>query len=313
MTILVTGGAGFLGRQLIRSLLQRYPAASILAADTVAAPPVDPRVASRVGTVTDAAFIASLVTSDTTAVYHLAAVLSGQAEGEFDTGMAVNVDATRALLDACRALPTAPRFVFTSTVAVYGGDLPAVVTDDTTIVPQSSYGAEKAIAEVLVREYSRRGFIDGVICRVPTVAVRPGVPNSAVSSFVSGIIREPIAGLESVCPVPLDAPLWISSPRTVTANLIHAGAMDTARLGPGRAVNLPGIMVTAATMLDGLERLVGPEARARVRHAIDDRIARIILTWPGAFDASRALALGFTGDRDIDSLISEYLATRATA
>ena len=173
--------------------------------------------------------------------------------------------------------------------------------------------AEKAIAEILVREYSRRGFIDGVICRVPTVAVRPGVPNSAVSSFVSGIIREPVAGVESVCPVPLDAPLWITSPRTVTANLIHAGAVDSARLGPSRAVNLPGIMVTPAAMLDGLERLVGPEARARVRHAIDDRIARIILTWPGAFDASRALALGFTGDRDIDSLISEYLATRASA
>jgi nucleoside-diphosphate-sugar epimerase len=164
-----------------------------------------------------------------------------------------------------------------------------------------------------VREYSRRGFIDGVICRVPTVAVRPGVPNSAVSSFVSGIIREPVAGLESVCPVPLDAPLWITSPRTVTANLIHAGAIDTSRLGPARSVNLPGIMVTAAAMLDGLERLVGREARARVRHEIDDRIARIILTWPGAFDVSRASALGFTGDGDIDSLIAEYLATRASA
>jgi nucleoside-diphosphate-sugar epimerase len=313
MTILVTGGAGFLGQRLIASLLARHPGASVVAADTAPSPAVNPRIASRVGSILDPAFVSAIVTPGTTAVYHLAAVLSGQAEGEFDRGMAVNVDGTRALLEACRALPAPPRFVFTSTVAVYGGELPAVVTDDTAIVPQSSYGAEKTIAEVLVREYSRRGFVDGVICRVPTVAVRPGVPNSAVSSFVSGIIREPVAGLESVCPVPLDAPLWITSPDTITANLVHAGSLDTSRLGPSRSVNLPGIMVTAATMLDGLERLVGPEARRRVRHAIDDRIARIILTWPGAFDVSRALSLGFTADRDVDGLISEYLATRATA
>ena len=313
MTILVTGGAGFLGRRVIASLLRRHPDASVIAADTVAAPVTDRRILSRVGTVTDPAFVSAILPPAVTAVYHLAAVLSGQAEGEFDTGMAVNVDGTRALLEACRRLPAPPRFVFTSTVAVYGGELPAVVTDDTVIVPQSSYGAEKTIGEVLVREYSRRGFVDGIICRVPTVAVRPGVPNSAVSSFVSGIIREPVAGLEALCPVPLDAPLWITSPDTVTTNLMHAGHLDTARLGPSRAVNLPGILVTPATMLDGLERLVGPEARARVRHAIDDRIARIILTWPGAFDVSRALALGFTADRDVDALISEYLATRATA
>jgi len=317
----VTGGAGFLGQRLIGLLLRRYPNASLISADTVASPSTDRRITSRLGTVTDPAFVSDIVGPDVTAVYHLAAVLSGQAEGEFDTGMAVNVDGTRNLLEACRratasgsgAEPRPPRFVFTSTVAVYGGTLPPVVTDDTAIVPQSSYGAEKSICEVLVREYSRRGFLDGIICRVPTVAVRPGVPNSAVSSFVSGIIREPVAGLEAVCPVPLDAPLWISSPDTVTANLAHAGSLDTAGLGPGRAVNLPGILVTPATMLDSLERLVGSEARARVRHAIDDRIARIILTWPGAFDASRALALGFTADRDIDALISEYLATRVTA
>ena len=145
--------------------------------------------------------------------------------------MRVNVDATRTLLEACRRLETPPRFVFTSTVAVFGGALPDVVPDDVAVLPQSSYGAAKAIAELLVNEYSRRGFIDGIVCRLPTVAVRPGAPNSAMSSFVSGIIREPLAGIDSVCPVPLDTRLWISSPDVVTRNLLHAARVDDVGAG----------------------------------------------------------------------------------
>ena len=307
MTILVTGAAGFLGQRLIAALMARDRSLTVVAADTSPTPGGDPRIDVRVGSIGDPSFVASLVTGGTGAVYHLAAVLSGQAEGEFDAGMAVNVDGTRGLLEACRSAGKRPRFVFTSTVAVYGGDLPEVVTDDTPIVPQSSYGAEKAIAEILVREYSRRGFVDGIICRVPTVAVRPGAPNSAVSSFVSGIIREPVAGIDALCPVPLDTRLWISSPDTVTANLVHAGALDASRLGPARAVNLPGLSATAGEMLDSLARLAGPDARARVGAAIDDRIARIVCTWPGVFDVSRALALGFRADGDVDALVGEYV------
>ena len=313
MKILVTGAAGFLGQRLIAALLRDDPALAVVAADTMPCPLAGDRVDSRVGTITDAGFVAGIVDADTAAVYHLAAVLSGQAEGEFDTGLVVNVDGTRALLEACRRLQAPARLVFSSTVAVYGGPLPPVVSEETAIVPQSSYGAAKTIGEVLVREYSRRGYVDGVICRVPTVAVRPGRPNSAVSSFVSGIIREPVAGVETVCPVPLDTTLWICSPDAATGNLAHAGRIPSRGLGPDRAVNLPGLSVSAGQMLDSLERLAGPEARARVACAVDDRIARIVCTWPGRFDVGRALALGFTADRDVDAIVRQFLETRPAA
>ena len=162
-------------------------------------------------------------------VFHLAAVLSGQSESEFDLGLAVNFDATRQLLERCRGLGRAPRLVFTSTIAVYGGRLPAVVPEDMALRPDLSYGAEKAMTELLILDYARRGFISAVVCRVPTVAIRPGVPNSALSSFVSGIVREPLAGVESVCPVPLDTRIWITSPAVVIQNLVHAAVCRATR------------------------------------------------------------------------------------
>src|SRR5205085_3317577 len=165
---------------------------------------------------------------DVDVVFHLAAVLSGQSEAEFDVGMQVNLDATRSLLEACRALGRPVRFVFSSTVAVFGADLPDVVPEDSVLQPQSSYGTAKAMTEILLREYSRRGFVDGIAVRLATVTVRGGKPNSALSSFVSGIIREPLAGIESVCPVPLDTKIWITSPDVVTSNLVHAGRVPAA-------------------------------------------------------------------------------------
>ena len=248
MKILVTGAAGFLGRRLTAALLAGVPGlpkvSKLVAVDTVACPIDDPRVDCKTGTITDGHFTRSIVEADVDAVYHLAAVVSGQAEAEFDLGMRVNVDATRALLEACRRLETPPRFIFASSLAVYGGALPAIVPDDAAVVPQSSYGAEKAIAELLVQEYSRRRFVDGIVCRLPTVAVRPGAANAAASSFVSGIIREPLAGIDTVCPVPLDTRLWITSPELVTANLVHASRVQASTLEDRRAVNLPGLSVT---------------------------------------------------------------------
>ncbi len=314
MKILVTGAAGFLGRRLTAALLAGVPGlpkvSKLVAVDTVACPIDDPRVDCKTGTITDGHFTSSIVEADVDAVYHLAAVVSGQAEAEFDLGMRVNVDATRALLEACRRLEAPPRFIFASSLAVYGGVLPAVVPDDAAVVPQSSYGAEKAIGELLVQEYSRRRFVDGIVCRLPTVAVRPGAPNAAASSFVSGILREPLAGIDTVCPVPLDTRLWITSPDLATTNLVHAARVQTSDLEDRRTVNLPGLSVTPEDMLDSLERVAGAAVRARVRCELDRRIMQIVCTWPGAFDASRALGLGFTADRDVDAIVRQFMAER---
>jgi nucleoside-diphosphate-sugar epimerase len=314
MKVLITGAAGFLGSRVIRALLSNSSGLAevsrIVAADTVPCPIADPRVDSRIGTILQPEFIGSIVERDVDVIFHLAAVLSGQSEADFDLGMRVNVEATRSLLEACRAFRRPPRFVFSSTVAVFGGDLPDVVPEDSVLQPRASYGTAKAIAELLVSEYSRRGFVDGISCRLATVTVRPGAPNSALSSFVSGIIREPLAGVDAICPVPLDTRLWVSSPDIVTRNLLHAVRVPASALDGRVAVNLPGLCVTPALMLASLERAGGAAARAHVRTEIDPAVARIVSTWPGALDDSRARRLGFTGDRDFDEVVRQYVEER---
>jgi nucleoside-diphosphate-sugar epimerase len=311
MKILVTGAAGFLGGRVINALLDGVaglPAVSkIVAADLAPCPIDDERIDRRIGTITDPDFVSSIVHRDVDVIYHLAAVLSGQAEAEFDTGMQVNLDATRHLLETCRRLKSPPRFIFTSTIAVFGAPLPDVVPEDLVPRPKSSYGAEKVIGEFLVAEYARKGFIEAVVGRVPTVAIRPGRPNSAMSSFVSGIIREPLAGEESHCPVPLDTRLWITSPDVITQNLVHAARIAVSALEGRPALNLPGLCVTPGQMLDSLERLAGADTRARVRCEIDPRVEPIVCSWPGAFDISGALRLGFSVDRDMDSIVRQYM------
>ncbi len=314
MTVLVTGGAGFLGAQLIASLLDPASGlpsdARIVSVDLAPCPVDHQRVASHAVSLLDPELDA-LVTDDVRVVIHLAAVVSGQAEAEFDLGLQVNVDGTRRLLEACRRRGHAPRVVFASTIAVFGGILPPLVPDDWIVAPESSYGAGKLIAETLVVEYTRRRFVDGLVCRLPTVAIRPGRPNTAVSSFVSGIVREPLAGIDAVLPVPLDTRIWLCSPATAVRNLVHAATVPAAALGRRPVLNLPGISVTAAEMLDSLERVAGSEVRARVRHEPDPRIMAIVRTWPGAFELERPLHLGFTVDANIDAVIREYMDNRA--
>lgn len=310
--IVVTGGAGFLGSRLIKALLAAkeegnfLPFDSILSVDLAPSPVNDPRVQSITGDIADPDFISTAITKGTVAVYHMAAVLSGQSEAEFDTGMRVNVDGTRALLEAARATGEMPRFVFTSSLAVFGGKMPDVVPETLALLPQSSYGAEKAIGEILVGDYSRRGFIDGRVCRLPTIVVRPGKPNSAASSFASGIIREPLSGIASNNPVPSETRMWLSSPDAAVRNLVHAVNVDGDALGINRVLNLPGICVTVKEMLDSLERIAGAETRALVDEQPEQRVIDIVCSWPGDFDVSRPLALGFVSDTDFDAVVCQY-------
>ena len=264
MNIVVTGGAGFLGSRVIRSLLQAQdagrlpvPVDSVVSLDLAPCPVEDPRVSSRVGDMADPAVLAEAITADTAGIFHLAAVLSGGAEQDFNLALRVNVDATERLLEAARGTGARPRFVFTSSLAVFGSAVPTVVPEDLATQPESTYGATKAIGELLVNEYSRKGYVDGRVCRLPTISVRPGKPNSAASSFASGIIREPLQGLQAELPVPEDTRMWLSSPDTAVQNLVHAFIVESERLGGWRVLNIPGVSVTVAEMLDALEAVGG--------------------------------------------------------
>lgn len=322
MRVLITGGAGFLGQALTRHLLQRgrlqgangtdQPIDGITIIDAVAAPqlPDTGRITQIVGDVTDRNMLDSAIDTNTSAVFHLAAVVSGQAEADFDLGMSVNVDGTRTLLEACRAAGHRPRLVFASSVAVYGGDLPPVVLDTTPLTPQSSYGVQKAIGELLVSDCTRKGFIDGRSLRLPTVTVRPGRPNAAASSFASGIIREPLNGEESICPVDRSTRMWVISPETAVRCLVIGHELAPDALRHNRGVNLPGLSVTVDEMVASLGRVAGGDAVARIRWQPDPRIVRLVDTWPGRFEPARARALGFPVDAGFDDIVRAYAATR---
>jgi len=318
MKVVITGGAGFLGQRLARRLLtrgrltdtqgQEQAIEQIVLLDVVAATGFDdPRVRAVTGDIADAELLDRIIDRDTAAVFHLAAVVSSQAEADFELGMRINLDASRLLLERCRALGHRPKVVFTSSVAVYGGALPAVVDDGTALNPQSSYGTQKAIGELLVNDYSRRGFVDGRVLRLPTISVRPGKPNLAASSFASGIIREPLAGLEAICPVGPGTRLWLLSPRQAIECLIAGHELPAEALGSSRTINLPGLTVSVGEMVAALEHVAGQEAVQRVRWQPDANIQRIVGSWPGAWDTSRARELGLTGDADFEGIVRAYI------
>jgi nucleoside-diphosphate-sugar epimerase len=318
MKVVITGGAGFLGQRLARKILEQgrltdsngreSEVTSLVLVDVVAANDFgDARVKSVVGDIADADLVREVISADVDSVFHLAAIVSGQAEADFDLGMRINLDATRLLLEACRAHGKQPKFVFTSSVAVYGGKLPELVLDSTALNPRSSYGMQKAIGELLVNEYSRRGFIDGRVLRLPTISVRPGKPNKAASSFASGIIREPLNGEDAVCPVPPETRLWLLSPRGAIAALFSGHELAAESLQDSRTLNLPGLSVTVAEMLAALKRVAGEEAVGRIRWERDATVERIVGGWPAAWDASRARALGLEADADFDAIVRAYI------
>ena len=255
----------------------------------------------------DRALLEGVVDAETTSIFHLAAIVSGMAEADFDIGMRVNLDATRTLLEVCRARAHHPRVVFTSSVAVFGGDLPEIVPETLALTPQTSYGTQKAIGELLINDYTRKGYIDGRALRLPTISVRPGKPNAAASSFASGIIREPLNGREAICPVGPEARMWLLSPRTAIECLITAHELPGDALGFNRALNLPGLSVTVGDMAAALERVAGPEVARLITWERDPRLEQMVLGWPGALDAGRARHLRFPADESFDALILQYM------
>jgi D-erythronate 2-dehydrogenase len=317
MRIVITGGAGLLGSRLARAILARGALADargdkrevreLVLLDVVPARFDDRRVSAVTGDLADPALIERVVTRDTDAVFHLAAVVSGQAEAEFDVGMRVNVDATRLLLERCRKLAQPPKFVFTSSLAVFGGNLPDPVPDDALLTPQTSYGAQKAIGELLVYDMTRKGFIDGRSLRLPTVTVRPGKPNKAASSFASGIIREPLNGVDAPCPVAASTRVWVSSPRTVIANLLVGHDVAAARFAHTRSINVPGMCVGVGEMVDALRRVAGDAVADRVKWQPDPVIERIVATWPPRFAPVLGPSLGMHADEDFEAIIRQYI------
>ncbi|SAL57297.1 D-erythronate dehydrogenase [Caballeronia humi] len=314
MKILITGGAGFLGQRLARRLLDRgelngQPITEMVLLDVVAGNDFgDKRVRVETGDIADRSVLERAIDTKTEAIFHLAAIVSGQAEADFDLGMRINLDASRLLLEVCRALGHAPRVLFTSSVAVYGGALPDVVQDDTALNPQSSYGTQKAIAELLLSDYSRRGFVDGRVLRLPTISVRPGKPNAAASSFASGIIREPLNGERAICPVDGETRLWLLSPKSAIEALIAGLEIDREKLGNRPVVNLPGLSVSVNEMIEALREVAGEEAVARIDRQRDERIEKIVGSWPGAWNPERAEQLGLQGDKTFADVIRAYIA-----
>lgn len=318
MRVLITGGTGFIGGKLATALLRegtltldegaprRIERITLFDAGSGEGVPQDPRVEVVTGDITDAATVRWLARG-ADLVWHLAAVVSAAAEADFDLGMAVNVDGTRLLLEALRATGRRPRLVFTSGFAVLGGELPDVVTDETAPTPQTSYGMEKAVGELLVADYSRKGFVDGRSLRLPTIVVRPGRPNKAASTFASSIIREPLAGHEAVCPVSRDTAIYILSPRRAIEALLRAMQLTDAAWGVNRTLSLPGITVTIGEMLDTLAAVAGETVAGRVRIAPDPAIQRIVASWPVRVEARRAKALGFAADGSFEEIVRSHV------
>lgn len=309
MRILITGAAGMIGRKLTARLLADgslggRPIRQLILHDIVPPEAAPPHLALT-GDLGGSA--ATLIAHRPDVIFHLAGVVSGEAEADFDLGYAVNLDGTRALFDAIRLAGYAPRLVYASTTAVFGGPFPDEIPDDFAPTPQSSYGTQKLIGEALLSDYTRRGFFDGIGLRLPTICVRPGKANRAASSFFSGIIREPLNGLPASLPVARDWVHTMASPRAAVGFFLHAATLDTAPIGPRRNLTLPGVAVTVAEQIEALRRVAGADVVALIRDEPDPAVWAIVQTWPRRFAASRAKAMGFQAETSFDQIVQAYI------
>ena len=318
MHILILGAAGMVGRKLVDRLvtdgrLGNNEITKMTLHDVVAAK--KPEKISFPVEVLSGDFAISgvpekLVAGRPDVVFHLAAIVSGEAELDFDKGYRINLDGTRMLFDAIRLVGGGykPRVVFTSSIAVFGAPFPDAIGDEFFNTPLLSYGTQKAIGELLLADYTRRGFMDGVGIRLPTICIRPGLPNKAASGFFSGILREPLAGQEAILPVSEDVRHWHASPRSAVGFLVHAGTMDTARIGPRRNLTMPGISATVGEQIAALKRVAGEKVASRIKREPDPFIVGIVAGWPRNFDPKRALELGFTtAEKSFDDIIRIHI------
>jgi nucleoside-diphosphate-sugar epimerase len=317
MHILITGAAGMIGRKLTERLvidraLGDQPVEKLTLIDVVA--PVRPRgfsdhVKTRTADLAEPGVAEKAISERPDVIFHLAGVVSGEAETDFEKGYRVNLDGMRALLEAVRRAGGGykPKFIFTSSIAVFGAPFPDAIPDEYHLTPLTSYGTQKAMCELLLADYHRRGFLDGVGIRLPTIAVRPGKPNKAASGFFSGIIREPLAGQETILPVGDDVMHWHASPRSAVGFLLHAADLTREQLGSRINLTMPGVCCTVGEQIAALRRIAGDTVAARIRREPDELVAQIVSGWPRRFDASRALALGFAVESDFDSIIRVHI------
>ncbi|MFK0687824.1 D-erythronate dehydrogenase [Mesorhizobium sp. IMUNJ 23033] len=315
MRILITGAAGMVGRKLIARLAkdrtlrgQKITALDLHDIVPPQAPVIDGVDTSiHTGDLAAPGATASLVASRPDVIFHLAGIVSGEAEANFDLGYRVNLDGTRALFDAVRLAAFAPRLVFTSSIAVFGAPFPDIIPDEFHPTPLTSYGTQKLIGEALLADYSRRGFFDGIGIRLPTICVRPGKPNKAASGFFSGIIREPLSGQEAILPVPRSVVHTHASPRSAVNFLIHAAGIDGSAVGPRRNLTMPGVAVTVGEQIEALERVAGAGAVKLIREQPDEMIWAIVKGWPTRFEARRSRELGFTAEKSFDEIIHAHI------
>jgi D-erythronate 2-dehydrogenase len=307
MHILILGAAGMLGRKLTAAITGgALPHDRLTLADVVA-PPSAAKARTLAVNLTDPAAPALVLQDRPDLIFHLAAVVSGEAEADLAKGYATNLDASRALFDAIAAVPGYhPKLVFASSLAVFGAPFPKIIPDDFHLTPRTSYGTQKAMTELLLSDYSRRGIVDGVALRLPTICIRPGKPNAAASGFYSSILREPLNGLPATLPVRDSLRHWFASPRAATGFFLRAATLDTARLGPSRALTMPGLSASVAEMIEALRRAAGQKAVDLITHAPDPAIEAIVTPWAESFEATTARTLGFTAEQSFDEIIRIY-------